>query len=151
MRFNPLRACAALPFAFLLSCGDSSTSPAPAPQASNGITVISPNGGETFQVGGALRVRFSVDTVNHPNLSSSKVWVSCGGEWGLLTGNGSIPDSRGDSTFAILDTIPKANNGGRIPFPTGSNCRVKVGDYFQEKTYFDTSDAVFAIHPKSSN
>jgi hypothetical protein len=117
----------------------------PAPVGQNGITVISPNGGETFQVGGSIDVRWDADTAN---LIAAKVLVDCGtGDWFSLTGNGQVPYETWGATFPLSDTVYSSVQRKNIAFPAGTNCKIKVQDY-QMNSAFDTSDAVFTIKAK---
>jgi hypothetical protein len=128
----------------LVGCGDSSTNSTPTPVSTNGITVISPNGGETFQVGGAMRVQWSS---TNTDFTSARLLVGCGnGEWYDLTSN-SVDPSVKDTSLTIPETVYSPSTKTNITFPASSNCKVKIADYVIS-SYYDTSDASFTIKAK---
>ncbi|QQS06156.1 MAG: hypothetical protein IPK50_04500 [Fibrobacterota bacterium] len=149
-----LAGCAAL--ALLVSCSDDPTPVAPSvenkpvvtkptPVGQNGITVVSPNGGETFQVGGKIAVEWNADTTN---LTDAKVLLDCGGnDWFSLTGDGSIPYRLGSKSFDIPDSGYSNSLRKLVAFPAATTCKVKIQDY-QIGTSFDVSDAVFTVKAK---
>lgn len=128
----------------LIGCGDSSTNSTPTPVATNGITVVSPNGGETFQVGGAIRVRWSA---TNADFTSARLLVGCGNsEWYDLTST-SIDPSVKDTSLVIPDTVYSSATRSNIVFPASANCKLKISDYVISSVY-DTSDAPFNIKAK---
>lgn len=143
-----LAGCAAL--SLLVSCSDDPSPVAPsankpAPVGQNGITVLSPNGGETFQVGGKIDVSWTADTTS---LTDAKVLLDCGSsDWFSLTGDGSIPYRLGSKSFDIPDSVYSINQHKLVAFPAATTCKVKIQDY-QIGTSFDVSDAVFTIKAK---
>ncbi len=129
----------------LSACGDSSTTPSPSPIGSNGITVVSPNGGETFKVGGTIHIKWAI---TNPNTSSASPYVRCGsGEWFNLIPLSSISNLNVDTNVVIPDTVYSLDSKSLIPFPTGTNCKLKARDYV-DGTVLDTSDAPFTIQAK---
>jgi hypothetical protein len=127
----------------LVGCGDSSTNSTPTPVATNGITVISPNGGETFQVGGTMPVRWSY---TNANFTSALIQVVCDGvAYGLTTT--SVDPSVKDTSLVVPDTVYSSSLKKNIPFPASSNCKLKISDYVIGSV-FDTSDASFTIQAK---
>ncbi|MBK9577136.1 MAG: hypothetical protein IPO40_08685 [Fibrobacteres bacterium] len=148
-----LAGCAAL--ALLVSCSDDpspvappATTPVvtkPTPVGQNGITVVSPNGGEAFQVGGKIEVTWQADA---SKLTTAMVKVDCGnGDWFALTGTKSIEYEPATASFTLPDSVYSSSERKLIAFPAGSNCKVKVQDYTTTSA-FDTSDAVFTIKAK---
>lgn len=129
--------------ALLSGCGEEATStPVPtAPQGSNGITVTSPNGGETFRVGSALPVSW---TTTNSEFTSANITIDCGlKDWYGLART-SIDPSVGDTSLVIPDSVYSAAQRKLIAFPTGSGCKVKVSDYTMT-SLLDTSDAPFTV------
>jgi len=127
----------------LCSCGDS-TSPGPSAQSSNGVTVISPNGGETFQVGGAIHVKWAVA---NQNFTSADIQIGCAAnDWLELAVSG-MPATTTDTSFTIPDSAQSNLQHKKIAFPVGSNCKVRVKDY-QIGSLYDTSDATFTVAPR---
>ncbi len=127
----------------LAGCGDdSSTSPAPAaPQGTNGLTVLSPNGGETFQVGGAIPVEWSY---TNADFSSARILLGCeADQWFDLTASSVDPDLL-DTVLAIPDSVYSSAQRKKIVFPSGNSCRLKIQDY-TIATIADASDAVFTV------
>ena len=137
---------ASVPFAAALAfnaCGDS-TSPSPSAQSSNGITVISPNGGESFQVGGAIHVKWAVA---NQNFTSPDIQIGCAAsDWLELT-TGNMPATTTDTSFIIPDSTYSNLQKKKIAFPVGSTCKVRIHDY-QTTTILDTSDAPFTVTPR---
>jgi uncharacterized lipoprotein YbaY len=129
----------------LTGCGkDSPTTPSPAqPVATNGITVISPNGGEYFKVGGSIRVSWS--STNNA-LSSTRLMLSCDNtNWADLT-KSSVDKAAGDTTLTVPDSVYSSSLRKNIAFPTSSACKVKVQDYVVQSNW-DLSDAAFTVTP----
>lgn len=143
-----LAGCAVL--SLLVSCGDDSSpvaspSTKPAPVGQNGITVVSPNGSETFQVGGKIDVSWQADA---SKLTTAMVKVDCGsGEWFALTGTASIPYEPATASFLIPDSVYSPLQRKLVVFPAGAACKVKVQDYTTTSVQ-DSSDAVFTIKAK---
>jgi hypothetical protein len=130
----------------LVGCGDSSTNSTPTPVATNGFTLISPNGGETFQVGSTIRFKWSI--ASHPEFSSASPFVTCGNDdWYKLIPNGSVAHSSADTLLTIPDTVYSPLQKKNIPFPAGTNCKAKIADYVVSSNY-DTSDESFTIKAK---
>lgn len=132
--------------AMLAGCGDdATTTPPPAgPQGSNGITVITPNGGESFRVGGQLPISW---TYSNDDFTSANITIGCGTtEWYGLTST-SISPLVIDTSFAIPDSVYSPSQRKLIAFPTGSGCKVKIADY-TITSILDTSDAPFTVLPK---
>lgn len=128
----------------LTACGDDSPAgpDTPAPQGNKGITILSPNGGESFQVGSSLRVKW---TTNSGDLTTARILASCNGtSWYDLKTTSSIAWSLGDTTFTIPDSVYDQGQKKMIGFPTGSGCKVKMMDYTILDA-FDVSDAPFEI------
>lgn len=141
---NPF-AIGAISMAVLLisSCGDSSTDPAPVAQATNGITVRYPNGGESFKVGGPIRISW---TSTKGALSSARLTLSCDGvNWSDLTSS-SVDKATSDTTLTVPDSVYSSSLKRNIALPTGSTCKVKVSDY-QVQSNWDLSDANFTVTP----
>jgi len=130
----------------LTGCGkDSSTTPSASPIGSNGITVVSPNGSESFKVGGNIHIKW---TITNPNTSSASPYVRCGAsEWFNLIPNGSISNLNVDTSVALPDSVYSSASKALIPFPTGTDCKLKARDYV-DGTVLDTSDAAFTILAK---
>lgn len=129
----------------LSACGDSSTTPSPSPIGSNGITLVSPNGGESFKVGGTIHIKW---TITNPNTSSASPYVRCGtSEWFNLIPNGSISNLNVDTNVALPDSVYSSASKALIQFPAGTNCKMKARDYV-DGTVLDTSDAPFTIQAK---
>lgn len=125
--------------------GDSPTTPSVSPIGSNGITLVSPNGGESFRVGGNIRIKW---TITNPTTSSASPYVHCGaGEWFNLIPDGSISNLNVDTSVVLPDSVYSSDSRALIPFPTGANCRMKARDYV-DATVLDTSDAPFTILAK---
>jgi hypothetical protein len=149
-----LAGCATL--ALLVSCGDDASPLAPKPypkeeeilpdaQGMNGITIFTPNGGETFQVGGKIDVTWKAD---ESVLTTAMVKVDCGtGDWFALTGSSSIPYAPGSASLTIPDSVYSSSQRKLVAFPASSNCKLKLQDYTTTSAY-DTSDAVFTIKAK---
>lgn len=130
----------------LSACGESSpNAPAQnAPQASNGITVLSPNGNESFQVGGKIRIQWSS---TNADFSSARLLVGCGGdEWYDLT-TSSIDKKAADTSLTIPDSVYKSSLKRNVAFPASTTCKVKIMDYVVT-SILDTSDAPFTILAK---
>lgn len=130
----------------LSACGsDSPTSPSAAqPVASNGVTVISPNGGESLQVGGKIRVQWSS---TNADFSSARLLVGCGdGEWYDLT-TSSIDKKAADTSLTLPDSVYNSSLKRNVVFPASTNCKVKIMDYVVT-SILDTSDAPFTIQAK---
>ncbi len=130
----------------LFACGNSSpTSPVQnTPQPSNGVTVISPNGGESLQVGGKIRVQWSS---TNADFSSARLLVGCGnGEWYDLT-TSSIDKKAADTSLTIPDSVYNSSLKRNVVFPASTNCKVKIMDYVVT-SILDTSDAPFTIQAK---
>lgn len=130
----------------LIGCGDdSTTNPAPSgPQGNKGIVVVSPNGGETFRVGGQIPVSW---TSSNTEFTSANITIDCGlKEWYGLTTT-SVDPSVEDTSFAIPDSVYSASQRKLIAFPAGSGCKVKISDY-TITSILDTSDAPFTVLPK---
>lgn len=156
-----LAGCVAL--SLLVSCGDSEDPSPVAPGASNsapvgqnGMTVVSPNGGESFKVGDSIRVVFKLDTVQakSANLSPTggvRVRVNCGAdEWFDLTSqqvNYASPQGETTTKVGIPDSTYSSSTKKIIAFPVSSSCKLKVMDY-SEGAINDVSDAVFTIKAK---
>lgn len=141
----------ALAAALLSSCGDDSSPVAPpagkpAPVGQNGITVLAPNGGETFQVGGEIDISWQADTTQ--GLTSAKILVDCGsGDWFSLTGPSSVPYGLKEVTYDLPDSVYSSLQRKMVPFTGGTSCKLKIQDY-TIGTSFDVSDAVFTIKAK---
>lgn len=135
-----------LVLAMLAGCGDDATTtqPPPGPQGSNGITVVSPNGGESFRVGGLLPVSWSY---SNSEFTSANITLDCGlNDWYNLTKTSIDPDV-GDTALVIPDSVYSFARKALIAFPVGSGCKVKISDY-NIKGILDTSDAPFAVLAK---
>lgn len=134
---------------FFCGCSDDgSTAPPAAPAAvgNHGITVVSPNGGETLRGGSTVNLKW---TYNPDSLTSARLLLSCNGvDWADLTlgGSMSLEDRDGgtaDTTLLVPDSVYSRSRTGNIPL-VGGSCSFKVQDYTM--TYnFDTSDTRFAI------
>ena len=135
--------------ALFVSCGDdSSTTPSDPPRPAvgqHGFTVLSPNGGETFQVAKSMPVRW---TASGEGLTGTlRIRLRCGnGEWFDLSEN-SIPNELGDSVVVLPDSVYSSSSKKMITLPTGSACKVMVQDYSLGDLY-DTSDVAFTVNPK---
>lgn len=154
-----LAGCAVL--SLLVSCGDDSSPVAPpatkpAPMGQNGITVVSPNGGEEFKVGDSIRVVFNLDTAQAKlaNLSPTggvRVRVNCGSDdWFDLTSqqvNYASPQGETTTKVGIPESVYSSSEKKIVVFPVGNSCKLKVMDYF-EGGINDVSDAVFTIKAK---
>jgi len=132
-----------------VACGDdSSTNPPPPPPAAvgqHGFTVLSPNGGETFQVAKSMPVRWSAS--GEGLTGTLRIRLRCGnGEWFDLTEN-SIPNELGDSVLVLPDSVYSKTLKKMIASPTGNACKVMVQDYSLGSLY-DTSDVAFTVNPK---
>lgn len=130
----------------LAGCGDDATNAPvpPAPQGNNGITVVSPNGGESFRVGSALPISW---TFSNGDFTSANITIGCGStEWYGLTST-SISPSVLDTSFTIPDSVYSPSQRKLIAFPAGSGCKVKIADY-TITSLLDTSDAPFTVLPK---
>lgn len=124
--------------ALLSACGDdSSTSPTPSPSAvgMNGITITTPNGGETFTAGDSITVKW---TATEEVLSSAAVVMRCGSSasWTALT-TGSID----------FGTASYGNLRAQIPTSLSGSCALKIYDY-QIQTNYDTTDARFTVNAR---
>jgi hypothetical protein len=130
----------------LTGCGsDSPTTQTATPVGADGFTIISPNGGETFKVGGLLHIKWSITNINS---SSASPYLRCdAGEWLNLIPNGSISNMNVDTTILIGDSLYSSTVKKNIPFPIGTTCKMKVRDY-QLASLQDTSDAPFTIQAK---
>jgi hypothetical protein len=138
-----------LALGMLAACGDDSSSTAPEtkkdPIGQNGITVISPNGGESFQVGGKIPVRWNA--AGSELTGTIRIRIRCGTvDWYELTGN-SISNNLGDTALVIKDSVYNNILKKMIPLPVGNSCKVMVQDYFETYLY-DTSDVAFTVIPK---
>jgi len=108
------------------------------PAAGQPVTVLSPNGGESFAVGETLHVRWMTDTnvVFNVNIEMS---VDSGDNFYKIS-NGSIQivdPEWGDYAWVVPDSL-----GGA---PTvSSRCFINIYDYFG-RSRSDLSDAVFSI------
>jgi hypothetical protein len=126
-------ACAQLVAALLLPvCGQTA-----------GLTVLAPNGGETFHVGDTMYVRWSADTtrVGAVNIEIS---FDAGNGWNLLTSSHSVyvTDSTwGDYRWVVPESL--ATVSGTISTLSAS-CLVRVWNYVGHSPQ-DESNALFAI------
>lgn len=131
----------------LAGCGDEATNaPAPtaAPQGNNGITVLSPNGGESFRVGSMLPISWSS---TNADFTSANITIDCGlKDWYSLATKSIDPSVR-DTAFTIPDSVYSASQRKLIAFPAGSGCKLKISDY-TITSLLDTSDAPFTVLAK---
>ena len=128
------------------ACGDDSpTSPDTnkAPVGQKGFTLISPNGGETVQVGKPMLVRWNA--WGSELTGTLTVLMRCReGVWYDLTENSSIPNELADSMLVVPDSVYEQESQKMIPTPTGSSCKLKIKDYL-DAAYYDTSDVSFTV------
>lgn len=144
---SPARILSMLSLALVLAgCGDdpSSTAPVSTPIGQNGYTLATPNGGDSFRVGGLLRVKW---TITDPSTSSVSPYLRCGSEWLNLIPNNSIGNLTADTNLTLPDSLYSSVDRKMIATPTGTTCKLKVSNY-QGGAPFDTSDAPFTILAK---
>lgn len=125
----------------LAGCGTDSPT---MPNGQNGYTLISPNGGESFQVGGLLHIKWNI---TDPSTSSASPYLRCGSEWFNLIPNNSIGNLAVDTNITLLDSLYSSVERKMVPTPTGTTCKLKVSNY-QGGAPYDTSDAPFTILAK---
>lgn len=134
-RIHLLFAFAAM--ALVAACGDdSATSPAnePAPIAGDDVTVLSPNGGETFKAGDSITVKWKN---SEDSLVSAKITIQCGtGSEYALYGSSVTPDM---SSWQ--------NMKAKIPETLSGSCKITIMDY-QMTWNNDTTDARFTVNPR---
>lgn len=143
MRVAKFAVATAIVTSFLLGCGDdSATAPAPTgPQGSNGLTVLSPNGGETFQIGGSIAVAWSY---TNADFSSARILLGCEtDQWFDLTAS-SVSPSILDTVLSIPDSVYSSAQRKKIAFPSGNSCRLKIQDY-TISAIADVSDGNFTV------
>jgi hypothetical protein len=141
VRFLPLLSLGLV----LTSCGsDAPTTSTPTPVGQNGYTLISPNGGESFRVGGTIHIKWNI---TDPTTSSASPYLRCGTEWFNLITNNSIGNLSVDTNILLPDSLYSDLSHKTVPTPTGNTCKLKVKNY-QGGTPFDTSDAVFIVAAK---
>lgn len=94
------------------------------------VVVLSPNGGESYEVGTSIEI----DWISDPSVSRYYVYYSVndGASWTLI-----------NSTYSSY-------YNWTIPDDVSNNCKIKVADYYNS-CVFDVSDAVFAITPPIPN
>lgn len=127
----------------LIACDDVAATGSSA-QSTNGVTVLSPNGGETFQVGASIRVRWASANAN---FTSPDIQIGCQPNDWLELATGSMPPQTTDTSFTIPDSAYSSFQHKKIAFPVGSTCKVRIKDY-QIGSLYDTSDAPFTVVPR---
>ncbi|MBD3239342.1 MAG: hypothetical protein GF331_02060 [Chitinivibrionales bacterium] len=112
---------------------------APAPSGP-AVTVISPNGGESFAVGETVDIQWQGDP---DRVSAVMVEVSAneGEHWELISGEASIAAFADDSTGSFSWTVPAVLSGSPLE---SSRCLVRVTDYVDRENW-DVSDAPFTL------
>jgi len=108
-----------------------------------GLTVLAPNGGETFHVGDTMHVRWSADTsrVGAVNIELS---FDAGSTWNLLTSSHSVfvTDSTwGDYRWVVPESL--ATVSGMVS-TLSAECLVRVWNYVGHSPQ-DESNTVFTI------
>jgi hypothetical protein len=113
-------------------------------QAGNtGMTVLAPNGGERFQVGQTIRIRWRMDTLGQAVL----LYISPddGQAWFVINSQHAV--FLVDSNWGNYGwTIPATINGQSL---VSTTCRVRVSEYL-ETTVTDESDSAFTIGAASA-
>ena len=102
------------------------------------MTVLSPNGGETWHVGETIRIRWRMDVAGQAVL----LYISPndGEDWYVINADHSV--FTGDTNWADYGwTIPAAMNSVSL---VATTCRVRVSEYLQT-TVTDASDSAFTI------
>lgn len=131
------------------ACGDdSSTSPDTnkAPVGQKGFTLISPNGGETVQVGKPMLVRWNAWGMDSGMelVGTVKIRLGCRKDaWYPITDE-SIPNELADTLLVIPDSVYDQDQKKIIPTPTGNTCKVMIQDY-SNTYYYDTSDVSITV------
>jgi hypothetical protein len=109
------------------------------PQPGESVRILSPNGGETYQVGQTIHVYFTADPLKLtgaiPQLSKDG-----GTTWNLCDPDMEEPIYPQDPDYGnYVWTIPAAAASG--------NCKIRIIDHANSGTVNDASDASFTINP----
>jgi len=130
----------AVVFAVLVSfgCKKVGNPVAPPDTSNNAVTIISPNGGETFGVGDTVAIKW---TTNPDSSIDVMIYLTLELQQIPITTQASVYHED-DNWGNFIWVIPAEMNSVKI---AGQQARIKIEDY-DEKGMFDVSDASFMIN-----
>ncbi|MBD3243433.1 MAG: hypothetical protein GF331_22780 [Chitinivibrionales bacterium] len=105
------------------------------------ITVLEPNGGETYAVGDTMHIRWEAD--QSTPLVMLEMSVDAGETWyGVYTAGMSVTsDDWGDYAWVISDSLTDVNDAVST---VSADCMIRVRNYVDQVTN-DVSDGVFSV------